>query len=951
MQGLTPEEVKTSREKYGANVLTPPPRTPWWKLYGEKFADPVIRILSIAACIALGAGVVEGAYWEGIGIVISIFLSTFMSFLNEYKAGKEFDILNLTSDDIPVKVRRNGDFITIPKKEVVVGDVVWIELGDEVPADGVLLEAISLQVDESRLTGETEPADKFIPTDSTPPGQKTYPPDKLYRGTNIVNGRGMLEITAVGDSSEIGKTALEAAKEPEIQTPLQKQLLGLSKFIGVIAFSTAALIFIILTGRGFLSGEIYLTSQQTIFLTILIISVFIALAHTWLPVFYDLQEISGREKVAKELPHWSKFLLAALGFFAVASGGAWALKLLPPLSGAWLPAAVGFELLRYFMVAVTIIVASIPEGLPMSVTLSLAYSMRKMTASNNLVRHMHACETIGAATVICTDKTGTLTTNEMRVFETNFPGLKDKISDLIYENIAANTTANISKASEQEIKAIGNPTECALLIWLHSQGADYEPYRHNFKVTEQWTFSTERKFMATMGQSAVKPSQLLHLKGAPEIILQRCQNIITAQGIEAIGNHQQNIQEAIKSYQGRGMRTLAFACKEITAKDTAPEISDLAQGMTWLGFAAIIDPIREEVPPAIQMCRQAGIEVKIVTGDNQETATEIARQIGLWTDGDPHQKHLTGNEFEALSDDELRIVINSLKILSRARPAHKLRLVKTLQAVGQVVAVTGDGTNDAPALNNADVGLSMGKAGTAVAKEASDIILLDDSFKSIENAVVWGRSIYENIQRFILFQLTINVVALGSAVIGPFIGVKLPLTVTQILWVNLIMDTFAALALAGEPPHEDVMKKKPRNPADFIISRGMAKNIIVSAGLFLTGLLSFLIYIQRDGQVTDYELSVFFSGFVLLQFWNLFNARALGWRKSAFSNLTQNRSFIFIALVILLGQILLVQFAGNFFRTIPLSLTDWLLLIGGTSIVLWAGEILRMVKRNVSIDN
>jgi Ca2+-transporting ATPase len=959
--GLTLAEVEASRQECGANVLTPPKRDPWWKLFLEKFDDPVIRILMIAAVIAIGVGIIDGKYFEGIGIIVAILLATILAFLNEYKANKEFDILNQVSDEVPVKVIRESKYTTVHRKDLVVGDIVLVEVGEETPADGEVLEAVSLQVDESRLTGESLSATK-VPKDnvhSAALSETAYPFHRVLRSTMVTDGHGIVKVEAVGDSSEIGKTARAAAEETGEETPLNAQLVRLSKLIGVIGFLVATLIYVALVVRGVVLGELILTSQQWFFTGLLVTSVLLGLIRVWLPVVYDAFELMGKEVEPPawlendSLAGWAKTIALGLAVFLIGLGIGYGLRLIPSSPSSWIPYHVGEEFLVYFMIAVTIIVVAVPEGLAMSVTLSLAYSMRKMTASNNLVRRMHACETIGAATVICSDKTGTLTLNEMRLQEVEVPALQSngisKPSDfarmLLAEAIAANTTAHLSRSSDEAATILGNPTEGALLLWLEEQGIDYVISRDSFSVSKQLTFSTERKFMGTLGTSAVTGSTLLHVKGAPEIVMELCSQVLTTDGIKGIDSYVPAVQKALKEYQSRGMRTLAFAYHEAPKNPEEANIEVLSNDLTWLGFAAIADPVRPDVPAAVKACRSAGIIVKIVTGDNEETAQEIARQIGLWEDGDGVGKHLTGREFAQLDDEQAKDAVVNLKVLSRARPMDKLRLVKLLQEQSHVVAVTGDGVNDGPALNYANVGLAMGKTGTAVAKEASDIILLDDSFRSIVNAVMWGRSLYENIQRFILFQLTVNVVALGIALLGPFIGVKLPLTVTQMLWVNLIMDTLAALALATEPPHWSVMNNQPRNAKAFIVSKVMAKNIVAVGTIFLAFLVGFLLYIQRDNVVTDYELSTFFTVFVMLQFWNLFNARCLGRKHSAFSKILANKGFITIASAIFIGQILMVQFGGTVFRTVPLSLRDWVVIVAGTSVVLWAGELLRLITR------
>lgn len=965
--GLTTAEVEASRQKHGANILTPPERDPWWRLFLEKFDDPVIRILMIAAVIAIVVGVIDGKYFEGVGIIVAILLATILAFVNEYKANKEFDVLNQVSDEVPVKVVRDGHYTTVPRKDIVVGDIVLVEAGEEVPADGQIVEAISLEVDEARLTGESEPVSKVSKDQAHELAGRelAYPVDIMLRSTIAKDGHGIIQVTAVGDATEIGKTARAAAEETGEETPLNTQLERLSKLIGVIGFGVAALIYIALASRGVITGEFSLTTQQWYFTVLLMSGAMLALVRVWLPVVYDAFELLELEINPPAwlendgLASWLKTVGLGIAVFGVGMGAGYMFGLIPPTPSEWLPYRVGSELLKYFMIAVTVIVVAVPEGLAMSVTLSLAYSMRKMMASNNLVRRMHACETIGAATVICSDKTGTLTLNEMRVYEVAVPALREQKLDkespsfaekLLIEAIAANTTANLSRSPGEESKVLGNPTEGALLLWLEQQGIDYILSRDTFPVAKHLTFSTERKFMATLGASPTTGGTVLHVKGAPEIVMERCAQILMPEGVKPLDGYRRSLEESLKDFQARGMRTLAFAYHEGLKDPAAENIENLASGLTWLGFVAIADPVRAEVPDAIKACRKAGVMVKIVTGDNQQTAQEIARQIGLWENGATNGWHLGGREFAELSDEQAKRAAMELRVLSRARPKDKQRLVKLLQDANQVVAVTGDGVNDGPALNYANVGLAMGKTGTAVAKEASDIILLDDSFRSIANAVMWGRSLYENIQRFILFQLTINVVALGIALIGPFIGVKLPLTVTQMLWVNLIMDTFAALALATEPPSWGVMSRPPRKPTDFIVSKPMAVNIFAVGLIFLIFMIGFLLYLQGDGGINEeteagkYKLSVFFSVFVLLQFWNLFNAKCLGRVGSAFSGIGENKSFLLIAAVILIGQILIVQFGGDVFRTVPLSLQEWAIIIGGTSVVLWIGEAWRLLK-------
>ena len=947
--GLTAKDVEASRQRHGTNVLTPPERTPWWRQWLQKFDNPIIRILIIAAVVAIGAGVVDGKYIEGVGIMVAVMLATTLAFFNEYRANREFDILNKVNDEVPIKVIRDENFTTVARQDLVVGDIVLVEVGDEVPADGRALEAVSLQVDESRLTGESAPVSKVAADNihAASTGGTAYPPDRLLRSAMVTDGHGVIEVAAVGDSSEVGKTARAATEEAGGQAPLDAQLERLTKLIGVLGLGVSGLVFVALVARGAIVEELQLTSDQWYFFGILVVGIVLALTRVWLAVVYDAFEILGRGPKAPswlETDHmagWGQTVGLGLGVFLIGLGVGYGFEIVPSSPADWLPSQERREILTFFMISVAVIVIAVPEGLPMSVTLSLAYSMRRMTASNSLVRRMQAVETVGAATVICSDKTGTLTMNEMRVAAVEFPGHP---GDLVAEAISANSTANLDRLVGGAPRPLGNPTEGALLAWLEDQGIDYIRHRNNFTVDGQWTFSTERKFMGTLGASPVTGASILHVKGAPGIIMGRCSQVLTDQGVRVLDEHRATIEGALIGYQARGMRTIGFAYREAAEAHQGSVIEEIASDMTWLGFAAIADPVRPEVPAAVQACRDAGIMVKVVTGDNPETAREIARQIGLWEGHEAGQVVLIGQDFAQLGEEEAHQAADDLKVLARARPMDKMRLVRLLREQGQIVAVTGDGTNDAPALNYAHVGLAMGKAGTAVAKEVSDIVLLDDSFRSIVNAIMWGRSLYENIQRFILYQLTVNVVALGAILLGPLVGVKLPLTVIQLLWINLIMDTFAALALATEPPHWDVMKRPPRNPNQFIISKPMARNIFFVGSIFFAVVVAVLLLIRRGG-VTGYELSAFFTVFVMLQFWNLFNAKSMGRNLSVFSGMRESKAFLAVAGTILLGQILFVQFGGSVFRTTPLSVGHWVIIVCGTSAVLWVGELWRLIMR------
>lgn len=849
--GLEPQEVAESRRLHGCNVITPQEDETPWQLLLEKFRDPVIRILLLAAVLSLAIGCVHRNFTESVGIICAIILATCVGFWFEWDARKRFRCLNRVNDDTPVKVMRGGGIRSIPRREVVVGDVVRIESGDTVPADGELVEAVSLKIDESTLTGESE-ADKTVDPSCFDP-EAAYPSNAVLRGTTVADGYGVLVVTAVGDATEAGRVTEQASVRVDEPTPLDRQLSRLSRLIGRAGIILAAAIFCIMTGKALLTGGL--------------------------------------------------------------------------LGQDWLTASQ--RILHIFMISVAIIVMAVPEGLPMSITLSLAMSMRRMLRTNNLVRKMHACETMGAVTVICTDKTGTLTQNRMHVQELI---RYDTLSDRAFaELIAVNTTASL----DAEGRVVGNPTEGALLERLCADGADYEALRADAEIVDRLTFSTERKYMATIVESGVSGRRIVCVKGAPEIVRAMC----------AAGGRDAEISAALLAFQNRAMRTLAVAWAETDGAECLRAVE--AGGLRLAAVAAISDPVREDVPAAVQRCLRAGIDVKIVTGDTSATACEIARQIGLWDDArDGGRNRITGAELAALSDDELMERVRDLRIVSRARPLDKQRLVRLLQRCGEVVAVTGDGTNDAPALNYANVGLSMG-SGTSVAKDASDITLLDDSFASIATAVMWGRSLYRNIQRFVLFQLTINFVAILICFVGAIYGTDMPLTVVQILWVNIIMDTFAAMAMASLPPDEEVMRDRPRPRDEFIITADMARTIF-SCGLVMAAVLLFMLFRwSLDGaDLTVRRLTVFFSTFVFFQFWNMFNAKGFESRHCVFSHLRGCREFFLVLAAVAVGQILIVCFGGSVFRTEPLAWSEWLPVIGYTSLLALGGEAVRVWRRS-----
>ena len=881
LTGLTDAEVVESRRLHGDNVLTPPAKEPLWRKFLAKLTDPLIIILLVAAALSIGIAFYEyfglghdaTAFLEPVGILLAVVLATGLAFIFETKADREFDILNKVNDDEPVRVIRNGQSQQIPKRDVVAGDVVMIGTGDEIPADGTLIDAVALMVDESSLTGEPACAKTTDSRDFDP--EATFPSNRVMRGTKVMEGHGVFRAEAVGDRTENGKVFQAAQIDNSIKTPLDEQLERLGSLITKLGYAVAALVVV---GR--------------------------------LGIYFSNEPFE-----------WISFIT---------------------------------YLLQTVMLAVTLLVVSVPEGLPMAVTLSLAYSMRRMLKTNNLVRKLHACETMGATTVICTDKTGTLTQNRMRVASMQFypvEGFTQQQCDaLVREGMAANSTASLDLSRKDDPQPIGNPTEGALLLWLHDNGCDYLELKRRAERVAELPFSTERKYMATAVVSAAEAGRrILYVKGAPEILLTMC---------DMPQQQREGIRATLAEYQNQAMRTLAFAFRPLADGEQGITPEGISGRLAMLGIAAISDPVREEVPAAVTECRNAGIEVKIVTGDTTATAREIGRRIGLWSDDtDTDRNIITGPEFEALDERQLADRVMDLKIIARARPMDKKRLVEALQAHNQVVAVTGDGTNDAPALKAANVGLSMGD-GTSVAKEASDITIIDNSFGSIARAVMWGRSLYLNIQRFILFQLTVNVAACLTVLFGAFTGTESPLTVTQMLWVNLILDTFAAMALASLPPSPQVMNAKPRDRSAFIITSHMKRRIISTGGLFFL-LMMVLLYLFRHadvesllqpwhldfsspGHISPYELSLFFTLFVMLQFWNLFNARAFGTGRSAF-HIAHCDGFVFIALLILVGQYLIVTFGGTMFSVVPLKAADWGIVIAATSAVLWVGELRRLI--------
>ncbi len=914
--GLTDQEVLKSREENGSNELIAPESDPAWKEFMLKFTgpfghlfkkkvgpnageeyedgDPLIFVLEIAAVLSILVSCSQYYGWFGImqqgaevffeplGILVAIGLATGLASYFEGQADEAFSALNEKNDEELVKVIRNGNDIEVIKTEIVVGDIVRLDTGDEIPADGELLEAISLRVDESTLNGESDYAIKSInPADFNQ--DATYPTNCVLRSTKVMEGHGLFKVQRVGAKTEFGKIYEEAQIDDSVKTPLNEQLDGLGDWITFVSYVLAALVVVGHIIWWFVSGTTWDTGA------------FIA---------YVLQKL---------------------------------------------------------MVAVTLVVVAVPEGLPMAVTLSLAYSMRSMLKTNNLVRKMHACETMGATTVICTDKTGTLTQNKMQVKECTF----GKLTPELAEGIAVNSTASLD-FSESQPRPIGNPTEGALLLWLHTNKYDYRRLKEASNTKNEIPFSTERKYMSTTVLSAVSNKEVTYTKGAPEIVFGMCDS----SDIDEV-----TLKKTLQKYQDSAYRTLGFAIDK-----------------HFVGVVAIEDPVREDVPAAVEECMKAGIMVKIVTGDTPGTAKQIGREIGLWTDADNDRNIITGAELAELSDEKLQECVLDLKIIARARPMDKKRLVEALQARNQVVAVTGDGTNDATALHQAHVGLSMG-AGTAVAKEASDITIIDNSFSSIGKAVMWGRSLYKNIQRFLLFQLTVNVTACCIVFVGALVGKDSPLTVTQMLWINLIMDTFGAMALASLPPSKDVMKDKPRKRGSehvdeignwayfkeqwrlgaFIINKPMLGEILSVGIIFFVLLFGFLLMFQHadinamtdflniqfsgNGEVSPYEQTLLFSIFVWTHFFYLFNARAYETGESVLLNLFSkkfwSKGFWTIVCVIVFGQLLITEVMFKFFNVEPMlhnaehpnGWLDLLIIIGFSSLVLWVREIWQLFKK------
>lgn len=956
-EGLTLKQIEESRSKYGDNIITPAKRASMWRLFFEKFNDPIIKILLVAAAISFIISLSEGGFAETLGIIFAIILATGISFYFERDAGKKFEALTRVNDDIPVRAIRQGEVVEVPRRDLVVGDIVMIETGDEIPADGILLESVSLQVDESTLTGEL-----MIEKTTDPEAfdkEATYPSNMVMRGTNVLDGHAVMQIEKVGDSTQYGQVAEHATKNVEEETPLNKQLSSLAGLISGIAVVLGIITFFVMTVKELRSASAIsiLPQQKTILASMLALlltlmgRIFLPAISTTLSVFKI--KTDKMNKLASR--SWGFFITTSIvvGIAVYAISSLFTGFFSPLDKSVWLDTVILKHIVEAFMVAVTLIVVVVPEGLPMSITLSLALNMRRMLKTNNLVRKIHASETMGAVTVICTDKTGTLTQNKMHVEAVRIPSLpaglsdNDEMSRIFTEGIAANTTAQLGRDVNGKISALGNPTEGALLMYLDENGIDYRPIREKARVLKQLTFSTQRKYMATLVVSAVTGKKVLYAKGAPEILAGMSKTMQTPEGVKPItAADKENLVKGLTEYQSKAMRTLAFAYAYVEDKNDSAIEDIVKEGLTFIGFAAISDPVRPDVPAAVKRCLNAGINIKIVTGDTMATAREIGRQIGIISKDEQEKAIIGGSEFAALSDEEAAERVKELKIMCRARPTDKQRLVELLQQQGEVVAVTGDGTNDAPALNQAHVGLSMG-SGTSVAKEASDITLLDDSFSSIATAVMWGRSLYRNIQRFLLFQLTINIVALVVVFVGVFFTATPPLTVMQMLWVNIIMDTFAAMAFASIRPEANVMNYPPRKNSDFIINKSMFKQLMTTSLLFVAVLMGLLGYFVGTSTDTPYNMTLFFTVFVMLQLVNMFIVRGYAAERIAGESIKEMfpKTFMSVAVMILAGQFLIVQFGGEVFRTVPLTVETWCWVLVVAIAVIAIDVLIKMRKK------
>lgn len=958
----------------------------WDEDEGEFDIDSLFAILLFAlllsGAISFYNGVLAPAtiawseFFEPIGIAVAVLLATTVAHILESQNEKTFKSLNQVNDDTLVKVIRNNNVCQVPRKDIVVGDIIMLEAGEEVPADAKLLTCMNLNMNESSLTGELQCAKTTNEAEFDK--DATYPSNHIMKGCTVIEGDCVAEVFAVGDATACGKVFEAAQVKEGDATPLSEKL---DELAGLITKTSYILAIVIVLGRliryALLQPTVDYASLGAFTLGSLILSTI---------VFFVLNK-KKNENNEESIELWQVLafmIIPIVGIFAYFGTGTtdsiqWLGDAEKHIEGI-VPCA-----LNSVMIAVTLIVVAVPEGLPMAVTLSLAFSMKRLMKQNTLPRTMHACETMGAVSVICSDKTGTLTQNQMKVVDSEAYGVyhvrkhlvdqngleyeeesfgieSNRSGNLLKECISINTTANLDVANPTKIKAIGNPTEGALLLWLHDNGVNYLEIRNSLEVIDRIQFTTELKYMATIVKSEVTGKRVVYVKGAPDILLSMC-NITT--------DELKTYTDKLAEYQSHANRTLAFAYKELNDNDDIFTDGKLnIKDLTMMGIVGIEDPVRTDVPPAIEDCLNAGIQVKIVTGDAPGTAKEIGRQLGLWKEGDTDENILIGTDLAAMSDEELKKRLPKVKIISRARPNDKERAVRILKELDYIVAVTGDGTNDAPALNAANVGLSMGD-GTAVAKEASDMTIIDNSFSTIANAVMWGRSLYKNIKRFILFQMTVNVAACLIVLIGAFIGSESPLTVTQMLWVNLIMDTFAALALASLPPTKKVMEDKPRSVNEHIL-KGMGAGILGVGGIFTALLLGICIFFQHTdityagslmdvfngnfvwgagNGLSDYELGLFFTIFVMLQFWNLFNAKAFMTSDSAFKGISwkDTKWFIIIALIIFGGQIAMTEAPGlqEMFNVAEggINPIDWAIIIASTSFVLWIGEIIRAIKK------
>ena len=901
-RGLSEKQIAQNQKKYGKNQFSPGEKISLGKKILEALKEPMIFILLIAALITIGMNIykqsqgLHAEFTESIGILVAITISVSIKVIMEGRSEKAFETLNNINEDIKVKVLRNGIIQYIYKKDVVVGDIIKIETGAKVPADGRLIDSLQLKVDESMLTGESIAVNKNF--EQTITNAKTVLSERknmVFAGTFITYGQGTVIITSVGDKTEMGNIASELKHPVSKSTPLQEKLDKLARSITTFGVIASILI-----------------------------------------LFYELFKI---------------YISNNLSFDTVQNA---------------------------FMVSVALIVAAVPEGLPTIVAMTLALNIIKMAKSNALVRKLIACETIGCINVICSDKTGTLTKNQMTVIDIWNNGKLINPSDLknrfLIENFTINSTADIT-IKDGNVKFIGNPTECSLLkafsdtvcsvspkqctyyeqsnsicggqcekyTYKNDDYISYTDIRNSSNIIFQYPFSSDKKSMTTV--ILVDKLYKVYSKGSPEKIISLCSTIIINNKIELFTDElREKVNNEIIKLQQEAKRILAFSHNDInTGYDDWNKSQDKVESnMIFDGFVSIADPLRDDVYEAVEKCKKSGISLKILTGDNIVTATSIAKQLNIVN---KDSIIIEAQQIDEMSNEELLKILDKIILIARSKPLTKMRIVNLLKKHGNVVAVTGDGINDAPALKNADVGIAMGITGTEVSKEASDIILLDDSFSTIVKAVEWGRGIYENFQRFIQFQLTVNLVAVLTVFVCEMFGLPVPFTTIQLLWVNLIMDGPPALSLGLESLRNHLMEQEPVKRDTNIITRNMLFRIIIN-GVFIVFMIMLLINKQILGGTQGQQSSIIFTTFVMFQLFNSFNSRELG-NESIFTNLLKNKPMLWIIGATFFVQILITQFGGQIFKTAPLSISMWLRIIAYSFSVVAFSEVIRFIKRKI----